>query len=155
LIRELRELRKNSTLIREVLSQESTTGMGELLFKDEVFAIVGAAMEVHTILGCGFLEPVYQEAMELELTDRKIPYVAQQELTISYKAHRIRKTYIVDLMVYGKIIVELKALDHLTGREEAQLINYLKASDQQVGVLINFGEESLKWKRMVYDHARH
>lgn len=104
--------------------------MGELLYKDEVFAIVGAAMDVHTTLGCGFLEPVYQEAMELELSERNIPYVAQQELTVYYKANRLSKTYCVDLMVYGKIIVELKALDHMTGREESQLINYLKASNK-------------------------
>ena len=112
-------------------------------------------MEVHSELGCGFLEPVYQEVMEIELAKREIPFVAQQALPIFYKGLRLHKLYVADLVVYGKIIVELKVIDHLTGREEAQLLNYLKASNIQVGVLINFGAESLKWKRMVYDLARY
>ena len=124
--------------------------MGELLYKDEVYAIVGAAMEVHTALGCGFLEPVYQEAMEFELIERKIPFIAQKEFPIHYKHHLLHRIYVVDLVVFDKIIVELKALEQLTGREEAQLLNYLKAANLQVGVLINFGAESLKWKRMIY-----
>ncbi len=123
--------------------------MTELLYKDEVYAIVGAAMEVHRTLGCGFLEAVYQEALEMELAERNIPYLASQELTICYKGRLLKKIYLADLVAYGKIIVEIKALDGLTSREEAQVINYLKATGMKVGVLINFGAESLGWKRKV------
>ena len=128
--------------------------MTELILKDEVYAAVGAAMEVHREKGCGFSEPVYQECMELELIDRKIPAEAQKEMMISYKGRRLKKTYIADFITFGKIIVELKALDRLTSREESQVINYLKASGLQVGVLINFGAPSLEWKRIVLTKHR-
>lgn len=123
--------------------------MNDLLFKDEVYAIIGAAMEVHRQTGCGFAEPVYQECMELELADRNILTEAQKEMKISYKGKLLKKTYLADFVADGKIIIELKALDKLTPREEAQLINYLKASGIEVGVLINFGAQSLEWKRIV------
>ncbi len=124
--------------------------MPGLIYKDEVYALVGAAMEVYNTLGPGFLEPVYQEALEIELAERRIPFKSQQELRISYKGRRLRKTYIADFVVYDKIIVEIKALNRLTSREEAQLLNYLKATGMQVGVLINFGSANrLEWKRMV------
>ena len=123
--------------------------MAELILKDEVYAIVGAAMEVHREKGFGFAEPVYQECMEIELCDRKIPASAQKEMPISYKGHPLKKTYIADFVAYGKIIVELKALDKLTAREEAQVINYLKSSGLEVGILINFGAPGLEWKRIV------
>ena len=124
--------------------------MTELLCKDEVYAIVGAAMEVYNVLGPGFLEAVYQEALEIEFTERDIPFEAQQELRIAFKGRYLKKTYTSDFLVFGKVIVELKALDHLTSHDEAQLLNYLKATGMQVGVLINFGSASkLEWKRMV------
>ena len=123
--------------------------MIELMLKDEVYAIVGAAMEVHREKGCGFSEPVYQECMEIELADRKLPAEAQKEMPITFKKRRLKKTYIADFIAFGKIVVELKALDKLTSREESQLINYLKASGLEVGVLINFGASSLEWKRIV------
>lgn len=123
--------------------------MKDLIYKDEVYAIIGAAMEVHGQIGSGFLEPVYQECLELELADRNIPAEAQKEMKISYKGKVLKKTYIADFLAYGKIIVELKALDKLTSREEAQSINYLKASGLEVAVLINFGSQSLEWKRIV------
>jgi len=123
--------------------------MSKLILKEEVYAIIGAAMEVHREKGCGFAEAVYQECMELELADRNIPAAPLQEMAIHYKGRRLKKTYIADFLAYGKIIVELKALDALTSREEAQVINYLKASGLQVGVLIDFGAKSLEWKRIV------
>lgn len=123
--------------------------MAELIFKEEVYAIVGAAMEVHREKGCGFAEPVYQECLEIELADRQIPAAAQKEMEIFYKGRKLKKTYLADFVAYGKVIVELKALDKLTSREEAQVINYLKASGLEVGVLINFGTPSLEWKRIV------
>lgn len=125
--------------------------MAELIFKEEVFAIVGAAMEVHTVLGSGFLEPVYQEAMEIESRSRELPFDAQKVLQIHYKDHVLKKGYIADLIYFDKIVVELKALDCLSGREEAQLLNYLKATGMKVGVLINFGSHpKLEWKRLVF-----
>jgi GxxExxY protein len=123
--------------------------MTELIFKEEVYAIVGAAMEVHRNKGCGFAEPVYQECMEIELPERGIPSTPQKEMPIYYKGRKLKKTYIADFVAHERIIVELKALDKLTGREEAQVINYLKASGLEVGVLINFGAPSLEWKRIV------
>lgn len=124
--------------------------MDELLLKEEVYAIIGAAMEVHRELGYGFLEAPYQEGMEIELTDRMIPFLPQQELRIRYKDRWLTKTYCADLVCYGQIIVELKALDQLSGREEAQLLNYLKATGMRVGLLINFGSRGkLEWKRFV------
>ena len=107
--------------------------MAELLFKEEVFAIIGAAMEVHREKGCGFAEPVYQECMEIELADRKVPWESQKEMKISYKGRQLKKTYVADFVAFGKIVVELKALDKLTSREESQVINYLKSSGLEVG----------------------
>jgi GxxExxY protein len=123
--------------------------MVDLIFKDEVYAIVGAAMEVHKVLGCGFLEAVYQEAFEIELGNRQIPYVAQKELIIYYKDRTLNKTYLADIVAFEKIVVEIKALTRLSSLEEAQLLNYLKATGFQAGLLINFGAQSLDWKRMV------
>ncbi len=123
----------------------------ELILKDEVYAIIGAAMDVHTCLGPGFLEPVYQEAMEIESKARNLPFEAQKALEIYYKGRRLKKEYIADLIYYGQVIVELKALDRLSGHEEAQLLNYLKATKMKVGVLINFGShQKLEWKRLVF-----
>ena len=123
--------------------------MAALILKEEVYAIVGAAMEVHRIKGHGFAEPVYQECMEIELAERGLPAAPQKELPIFYKGRRLKKTYVSDFVAYDKIIVELKALDRLTEREEAQVINYLKSSGLEVAVLINFGAPSLEWKRIV------
>ena len=122
----------------------------ELIFKKEVYEIVGAAIEVHKILGHGFLEAVYQEAYEYELKRRRIPFRSRVELRIKYKDRYLEKVYIADLTAYGKIIVELKALSNLSGSDEAQVINYLKATGFKVGVLINFGSPiKLEWKRFV------
>ena len=123
--------------------------MAELILKDEVYAIIGAAMEVHREEGYGFSEPVYQECMEIELAARKILAVPQQVMPIHYKGILLKKTYIADFIAFGKLIVELKALDKLSPREDAQVINYLKASGFEVAILINFGAPSLEWKRIV------
>ena len=125
--------------------------MTDLLYKDEVYAIVGAAMDVYNDLGPGFLENVYQEAVEIEVVERKIPSKAIQEIHIKYKGRPLNKFYIADLICYDKIIVEIKAMDKLTLREEGQLINYLKATGMKVGVLLNFGHyPRLEWKRLVF-----
>jgi len=122
----------------------------DLLFKDEVYAIVGAAMEVHNVASAGYTEPLYQEMMEIELRLRCIPFEAQKQLTITYKGHPLSKYYIADLVCFGRVLVELKAISQLTDREEAQLINYLKMTGLRVGLLINFGDSArLDWHRFV------
>jgi GxxExxY protein len=124
--------------------------MTELLYKAEVFEIIGAAIEVHKELGHGFLEAVYQEAVQIELTQRNIPFEAQRSLRIRYKDQMLKKEYVADFICYGKIIAELKALDELTGKEESQLLNYLKVTGLRVGLLINFGSVGkLEWKRFI------
>jgi GxxExxY protein len=124
--------------------------MEELLFRDEVFEIIGCAIEVHRVLGSGFLEAVYQEALEYELRKKEIPYSINKTLVVTYKGIRLRKEYIADFVCRDKILLELKALDGLAGREEAQVINYLKVSHYRIGLLINFGSiRKLEWNRII------
>ena len=124
--------------------------LDRILYKDEVFAIVGAAIEVHRELGPGFLEAVYHEALEIELRDRNIPFRSQTLLEIFYKRSRLNKEYLADIVCFDKIIVELKHAVRLTTKDQAQLLNYLKATNLRVGVLINFGSVGkLEWKRFV------
>lgn len=129
--------------------------MVELIYKDEVYAIIGAAMEVYNALGPGFAEPVYQEAFGIEMVERAIPVKPQQELVILFKGKPLQKTYMADFVAYEKIIIEIKALDRLSSREEAQLLNYLKATKSPLGLLINFGAmKDLEWKRMAATRNR-
>ena len=114
------------------------------------YKIIGAAMEVHKELGCGFLEAVYQEGLEREFSDQRIPFRAQPVIEIAYKGRPLNKTYQPDFICYNEIILEIKALSSLSGIEQAQLINYLKATGLRVGLLINFGNKSLEYKRLVY-----
>jgi GxxExxY protein len=117
-------------------------------------AIIGAAMEVHRQLGPGFLEAVYQEALAIELADRGIPFQREQELPIDYKGRRLPCKYRADFVCYEDIIVELKALQALSGNEEAQLLNYLKATRLERGLLLNFGRPSLEFKRFIFPNLR-
>ena len=110
-----------------------------MIYEEEGFAIRGAVIEVARTLGAGFAEEVYQEALEMELSSRGIPFVAQQELSLSYKGRPLRKTYRPDLVCYGKIVVELKAVRALVPEHDAQIINYLKATGMHLGLLVNFG----------------
>jgi len=114
------------------------------------YAIIGAALEVHKELGSGFLEAVYQEALEKEFINQGIPYGSQPTVTIYYKDQPLNKTYQPDFICFGEVVVEIKAMDSLSGIEYAQLINYLKATRFKVGLLINFGSKSLEHKRFVY-----
>lgn len=124
--------------------------MTNLVSGDEVYAIMGAAFAVHNELGSGFLEAVYQEAMETELETRGIPYIAQHPIGINYKGKLLQSHYFADLLCYEEIIVELKALNQIGGVEEAQLLNYLKATGMKLGLLINFGKHpKLEWKRLI------
>jgi GxxExxY protein len=113
------------------------------------YKIIGAAMEVHNGLGTGFLEGVYQEALQIEFQLKGIRFKAQEELTITYKSNQLKTRYKPDFVVEDKIVVELKALPVITGIEEAQLLNYLRATGMETGLLIDFGSTSLEWKRMV------
>lgn len=113
--------------------------MGKILYKDEVYAIQGAVFEVYRELGCGFLEAVYQECLEKELNLRGIPFESQKELRLSYKGDVLNLTYKPDLVCYGSIIVELKAMKVVEDIHRAQLFNYLKATESRLGLLVNFG----------------
>ncbi len=123
--------------------------MTELLFRKEVYEIVGAAIEVHNEMGAGFLEAVYQEAMEIELRSKRIPFHSQMPLDLQYKEQPLTKRYVVDFLCFDAIVIEIKALYALGGNEESQLINYLKATGLRLGVLINFGSPRLEWKRLI------
>jgi len=126
--------------------------MDDIIFKDESFNIVGACMAVHRELGCGFLEAVYQEALEEEFKLRNIPYIREPLLTITYKGKLLNKKYQADFICYENIIVELKALSELNSVHQSQLINYLKASKMKLGVLVNFGQKSLISKRVLNNY---
>src|SRR5690348_10116429 len=129
--------------------------MSELILKQECYQIIGAAMEVYNTLGPGFLEAVYQEALEIELAARDIRFLPQHELKILYKGQTLRKTYIADFLVFGQVIIEIKAQNHIAPHDEAQLLNYLKATGLSLGLLINFGHaETLEWKRRAWTKKR-
>ena len=119
-----------------------------MLFKDETEKILKACINVHNELGNCFLEPVYQEALAIEFDLLGIPYEKEVKLEILYKGHKLDKIYYADFVCFESIIVELKAVSKLINAHKAQLINYLNAINKEVGLLINFGEASLKWQRI-------
>jgi GxxExxY protein len=121
----------------------------EFLFKDECYEILGCCMAVHTELGCGFLEAVYQEALELEFVRKTIPYTRETQIEIYYKGKALNKKYIADFICHDGIIIELKSVKALEDVHFAQLLNYLKATQKKVGYLINFGAASLEYKRFI------
>lgn len=124
--------------------------MPELLFKDEVYAIAGAMMEVYKTFGTGFLEPVYQEALAVEFSQRGIQFEREKPLELFYKNVRLERKYVPDFVCFGQIVLELKVLPKLTNIEVAQLINYLKITRMRLGLLANFGSvPRLEWKRYV------
>ncbi len=112
-------------------------------------AIIGAAMEVHSIIGPGHLEAVYHECLEIEFGERDIPYISKPRVKLYYKGRQLKKYYEPDFIVFNEIVVELKAQSLLTKKDAAQIINSLKSSHHKVGLLFNFGEISLRYKRYV------
>ena len=120
------------------------------LHQQQGYDFMAAAFEVHTEMGHGFLEEVYHESLELELTQRGIPFISKPKLQLFYKGQSLKKQYEADLIVVGEMVVELKAVKTLLPEHEAQLINYLRATRKRVGYLINFGSfPKLEWKRFV------
>ena len=122
----------------------------ELLYKDESYAIIGACFEVYKEKGNGFVEPVYQECLELELTAQKIPFTAQSALRLTYKGTELKQRYIPDFLCYDKIILEIKAVKQLTDEHRAQVLNYLKATGLRLGLLVNFGHyPKVEYERII------
>jgi len=121
----------------------------ELVYKEEAYKIMGACMTVHRELGCGFLEAVYAEALEMELHSQDIPFKREVPISIEYKGQPLKKSYLADFICYDKVIIELKAVNYLESVHESQVLNYLKATGHKLGILVNFGEQSLKYKRLV------
>lgn len=120
------------------------------LYEQEGYSLMGAAFEVYNQLGSGFLEEVYQEAMEIELKARSIPFISKPRLPVTYKEQLLKKYYEADLLVHEDVVVELKASRAIAPEHEAQLINELKATGKRVGYLVNFGSyPRLQWSRRV------
>ena len=119
-----------------------------LLFEEETKRMLNACMEVHKELGNGFLEAVYQEALTIEFEKQNIPYKKEKLLPIIYKGKKLEKEYYADFVCFEKIILELKSVSILTSAHKSQVINYLKASNNKIGLLVNFGCNSLKWERI-------
>jgi len=117
---------------------------------EQTYSIIGAAMAVHRELGHGFLEAVYQDTLEIEFRHLGIPCMREVELPVCYRGGRLGAAHRADFLCYETTIVELKAIDRMASREEAQLLNYLKASGKEKGLLLNFGASSLEYKCMVY-----
>lgn len=129
--------------------------MAQLLYSEETYRILGACFEVYKEKGCGFLEPVYQECLEIELEHQGIPFDTQRQLRLTYRGRELRQKYIPDLICFDKIIVELKAVSKLADEHEAQMLNYLHATGLSVGLLVNFGHcPKLEYRRMVLTDTR-
>lgn len=124
--------------------------MTEIIHKEESYKIMGACFEVYREKGCGFLEAVFQECLELEFADQCIPFVAKQRLQLHYKGRPLKQTYEPDFVCFDQIIVEIKAVSTLTDEHRAQVHNYLRATDRRLGLLVNFGHyPKVEWERIV------
>lgn len=123
--------------------------MSNLFYRDESYKIRGALFAVHNELGCGFLERVYQDALEVEFRLRNIPFEREKAIQIVYKGEPLGEPYRADFVCYGKVIIELKSVSEILDVHRAQIVNYLKATKIKLGFLVNFGEESLNVERIV------
>ena len=113
--------------------------MSQIIYPEQSYKIMGACFEVYKEKGCGFLEAVFQECLEMELADQGIPFVAQQRLNLTYKGRPLKQTYEPDFVCYGNILLEIKAVSHLTDEHRAQVHNYLRATGHRLALLVNFG----------------
>ncbi|MEQ8210869.1 MAG: GxxExxY protein [Lacipirellulaceae bacterium] len=126
--------------------------MTTILHKQESYQILGAAFEVYNQMGSGFLEAVYQECLEIEFRERNLPFLSQKPLELNYKSKPLEAKYIPDFICYEKIIVEIKAVTELNSNHRAQVLNYLKATGYQLGLLINFGKHGgLESERILWN----
>jgi GxxExxY protein len=123
--------------------------LDEYYLKDETYSIIGLCMEVHKVLGKGHNENVYGDALEYEFKMNNIPYEREKQYNINYKDIVLPRYYFSDFTVFGEIILEIKAIQTLTSSETKQVLNYLAASKNKIGLLVNFGEDSLKYKRLI------
>lgn len=121
----------------------------KLLFEEESFAIIGSCIEVHKKLGNGFSEAVYVEVLEKEFEKRNVPFERQKELTLQYDGMPLQDCYIADFVCFDKIIIDVKFIKEILVNEIKQAVNYLKATNYELGLIINFGQDSLKWKRII------
>ena len=123
--------------------------MKDIIYKEEAFKIMGVCFEVYKNKGCGFLEPVYQECLEIEFELQAVPFVPKKSLTLEYKGRRLKQTYEPDFICYDKIIMEIKAVSQLADEHRAQVINYLQVAGFKLGLLVNFGHyPKLEWERI-------
>jgi len=124
--------------------------MSDLIYKEEAYRIIGACFEVYKEKGCGFLEAVYQECLEIELGLQSVPYQMKARIPLAYKGRPLHQIYVADLICYGTILVELKAVSALADEHRAQVINYMHATGHRLGLLVNFGHHpKLEWERLV------
>ena len=124
--------------------------MSDIIYKEESYAIIGLCMEVHNKLGHGFSEIVYKDALEIEFKMNDIFYEREKEFAIHYKGHILKHNFFADLVVFDEIILEIKCVKSLLDEHISQTINYLRASDKKLGLLVNFGRDKLEYKRLVY-----
>lgn len=125
--------------------------MTNLLYKEEVYDIVGICMDVYNTLGYGFLEVVYKDAMEIEFIEKEMEQQREKEFPIIYKGRKLKRTFFADFSIFDKIIVEVKTnTDGITEDAIAQTLNYLKASGYRIGLIINFGKRKLEYKRVIF-----
>lgn len=121
----------------------------KIIFKEESYKIIGICMDIHTTLGNGFLEAVYSEVLEKEFVKNNIPYQREVKLDLFFNGEKLDKKYKADFICFDNIILEIKAVSFIHENFTKQILNYLKATDKKLGLLINFGEKSLKYKRII------
>lgn len=125
-----------------------------LLYYKETYLIVGACLKVHSTLGSGFLESVYQEALEIEFNKQNIKFERQKKLPVFFNDVKLKKYFVADFVCYNEIIVEIKTMPFITQQSKNQVVNYLKSTNSSLGLLINFGSSSLTWKRFINTPSR-